>query len=301
MEWQKLFEQHLRSIGDWWVSDARRFELHLADREQLLMQRKKDQLHEKNGVIQKAIIQATIAHLEQKREDELIAYGLLTQWFIQQNNEFFLEERSEERQAILRNQKIVADDLKPVAKSEEAEWTAAKNETNADKRAPQHPRVYDRLGAVRYADLWWNRRNPAFPVVENDCTNFISQCLYAGGIPMWGMPVRNRGWWQQQTNWSFSWTVANSLRWYLSSSGNIIGTAEVEQADQLVPGDVICYDFEGDGNWNHNTMVTSIDPSGEPLVNAHTYDTRNRPWPYTDSPAWTEKIQYKFFHILDEV
>ncbi|MFX3618206.1 MAG: amidase domain-containing protein [Sporolactobacillus sp.] len=299
MEWQKLFEQHLRSIGDWWVSDAGRFELNLADREQLLMQRKKDQLHEKRGVIQKANIQATIHHLEQKRENEIIAYGLLTQWFIQQNNDFFLEERSEERQAILRNQKIVADDLKPVAKSDGAEWTTAKNGTN--RRVPRQRRVYDRLRAVRYADLWWNRRNPAFPVVENDCTNFISQCLYAGGIPMWGMPVRGRGWWQQQTNWSFSWTVANSLRWYLSSSGNIIGTAEVEQADQLVPGDVICYDFEGDGNWNHNTMVTSLDPSGEPLVNAHTYDTRNRPWPYTDSPAWTEKIQYKFFHILDEV
>lgn len=55
--------------------------------------------------------------------------------------------------------------------------------------------MYDREAAVRYANEWWNGRNPAFPVFDVDCTNFISQCLLAGGAPMHGYPNRERGWW----------------------------------------------------------------------------------------------------------
>ena len=50
---------------------------------------------------------------------------------------------------------------------------------------------------------------------ENNCTNFISQCLHAGGAPMRGYPNRGSGWWLQNKNWSYSWAVAHSLRLYL--------------------------------------------------------------------------------------
>ena len=42
---------------------------------------------------------------------------------------------------------------------------------------------YDRKAAVRYAHQWAFSRNPAFYDYEElggDCTNFASQCLYAG-------------------------------------------------------------------------------------------------------------------------
>lgn len=42
---------------------------------------------------------------------------------------------------------------------------------------------YRRMDAVAYAHYWAYRRNPAFYDFEEiggDCTNFASQCLYAG-------------------------------------------------------------------------------------------------------------------------
>ena len=71
---------------------------------------------------------------------------------------------------------------------------------------------YDRLAAVQYAERWWNDYNPQYRKFTVDCTNFISQCLLAGGAPMHGAPVRERGWWYQGDNWSFSWAVAHSLK-----------------------------------------------------------------------------------------
>ncbi|MCM3739616.1 amidase domain-containing protein [Oceanobacillus luteolus] len=157
--------------------------------------------------------------------------------------------------------------------------------------------VYDRREAVRYAERWWNSYNPAFRVFDDDCTNYISQCLYAGGAPMRGAPQRDRGWWYQGNNWSYSWSVAHSLRWYLSGSTVGLRGRELENPQDLMLGDVICYDFEGDGRWDHNTIVVNKDFYGMPLVNAHTNNSRNRYWTYEDSAAWTPNIQYKFFRI----
>ena len=64
--------------------------------------------------------------------------------------------------------------------------------------------LYDRLAAVRYADKWWNSYNPAYPKFEvDDCTNYVSQCLRAGGAPMWGYPNREKGWWIGGGNMEF--------------------------------------------------------------------------------------------------
>ncbi|AIF42653.1 amidase domain-containing protein [Virgibacillus sp. SK37] len=160
--------------------------------------------------------------------------------------------------------------------------------------------TYDRNQAVRYAERWWNSYNPAYKKFDVDCTNYVSQCLYAGGAPMRGAPSRETGWWYQNDNWSFSWAVAHSLRWYLSGSTQGLQGTEVDDASELLPGDIICYDFQGDGRWDHNTIVVTKDAYGMPLVNAHTNNSRNRYWSYEDSAAWTPDIKYKFFRIGDK-
>ncbi|EPR28081.1 putative cytosolic protein [Geobacillus sp. WSUCF1] len=70
-------------------------------------------------------------------------------------------------------------------------------------------------------------------------------------------------------------------------------------AEQLMAGDVICYDFQGDGRFDHSTIVVAKDQNGMPLVNAHTTNSRMRYWSYEDSSAYTPNIRYKFFHIID--
>ena len=158
---------------------------------------------------------------------------------------------------------------------------------------------YNRLKAVQYAERWWNTHNPAYKKFENNCTNYISQCLHAGEAPMRGYPNKGTGWWLRSNNWSYSWTVAHSLRLYLPNSKSGLRAREVSSPDQLLLGDVICYDFEGDGRYNHNTIVTGKDAYGMPLVNANTYNSRMRYWAYEDSSAYTPNMKYKFFTIVD--
>lgn len=158
--------------------------------------------------------------------------------------------------------------------------------------------MYNREAAVQYAEMWWDSYNPAYPKFDDDCTNFVSQCLRAGGAPFWGSPDRERGWWISGGTWSFSWSTAHSLRWYLAGSQKGMTAIQVDSADQLEIGDVILYDFQNDGRYDHSTIVTAKDGT-VPLVNAHTFNTRLRHWAYKDSYASTPNARYIFFKIND--
>lgn len=41
---------------------------------------------------------------------------------------------------------------------------------------------YNVSQVTRYADKWWNHRNPFYYPCNNDCANYVSQCLIAGGF-----------------------------------------------------------------------------------------------------------------------
>ncbi|WP_412734186.1 amidase domain-containing protein, partial [Heyndrickxia coagulans] len=43
---------------------------------------------------------------------------------------------------------------------------------------------YNPNAARDYAYKWWNKRNPNYQSFSNDCTNFVSQALHAGGYAM---------------------------------------------------------------------------------------------------------------------
>lgn len=164
---------------------------------------------------------------------------------------------------------------------------------------------YDRRAAAEYADRWWESGNPAFLEFEVDCSNYVSQCIFAGGAPMNYTDRRNAGWWYRGRSgsrelWSYSWAVANSLRSYLAASRSGLRALQVETPQQLEEGDVICYSWLGDGRYGHSTVVAAIDGNGMPLVNAHTVSSKHRYWDYRDSYAWTNNTQYRFFHIADE-
>jgi hypothetical protein len=163
-------------------------------------------------------------------------------------------------------------------------------------------RAYQRRKAQAYADRWWDHPNPEFIHFQVDCTNYVSQCLFAGGAPMNYTGNRSTGWWyrdQGKTDWSFSWSVAHSLYWYLNSSRTGLTAQRVQSPLDLDIGDVILYDWDGNGEYQHSTIVTAFDGNGMPLVNAHTSNSRHRYWDYRDSYAWSEKTVYRFFHISD--
>lgn len=253
---------------------------------------------DRGAVIVKTYARGKALRQQNREKWQAVLYEVHFQHLIKQKDLLYLEEEVEIREARFYDGDL-ADDYEVVPSQLEAAFSADLSLPDFEGGSRLAYR-YDRRKAVQYAERWWNSYNPAFKKFEVDCTNYISQCLYAGGAPMRGYPNRGQGWWMRGNNYSYSWAVANSLRWYLAGSKAGLRAKEVRSPDELVPGDVICYDFQGDGRFDHNTIVVAKDANRMPLVNAHTYNSRMRYWEYTDSSAYTPKIKYKFYSIHDD-
>lgn len=141
---------------------------------------------------------------------------------------------------------------------------------------------YNRFAAVLYAHRWAYGRNPKFYDYEEiggDCTNFASQCLFAGCGIMNFTPTF--GWYYLDANQkSPSWTGVPYLYNFLTRRTPSVGpTGEECAMEDLRPGDLVQFAFEGD-SYRHTPVVVSI---GQPvsldniLVAAHSYDADNRP------------------------
>jgi len=157
---------------------------------------------------------------------------------------------------------------------------------------------YSRINAVSYARTYALNPNPIFryfQLINNetsgDCTNFVSQCLLAGGAPM--IFNGSHPWWYRKNNtfstkddtWSIPWAVANSLYWALKTNqqSNSLGIKGYETPDigMLELGDLMF--FEGNnGNIFHAAIVTSFINS-QPLVSHHSFEALdinyNNSWP----------------------
>lgn len=142
--------------------------------------------------------------------------------------------------------------------------------------------VYDRAAAVRYARTWALGRNPQYydyEAIGGDCTNFVSQCLYAGAGIMNYTPTF--GWYYiDANNKSPSWTGVGYLYQFLTRSTRSVGPAAQESALQaLEPGDVVQLSFDG-VNWQHTPLVISAEHARSPdevLLAAHSHDSYARP------------------------
>ncbi|TLS37997.1 amidase domain-containing protein [Pseudalkalibacillus caeni] len=277
-----------------WLINRGDFRGLLDSNEEEAHHRLKNQLRErKASIIRGNIHSQTVSHF-QIEERNIIDYMLWHKFLVKQDNKIYQEERVEHRKAVFREDELISDEGVSIERDSGKPTIEDEERQKANK---EFGFSYNRLAAVKYAERWWNDYNPAYKSFDVDCTNYISQCLRAGGAPMRGYPGRSRGWWFQNNNWSYSWSVAHAFRWHLSGSTVGLKGKEVQTPGELQPGDVVCYDFDGDGHWQHSTIVVDHDGKGMPLVNAHTTNSRMRYWAYEDSTAWTPEIKYKFFQI----
>lgn len=157
---------------------------------------------------------------------------------------------------------------------------------------------YRRAEAASYARYWAYGRNPAFYDYENiggDCTNFASQCIYAGTGVMNFTPTF--GWYYiNADDKAPAWTGVEYLHDFLIrpevSPGPIcLVTQDLSAAE---PGDVIQLIFSGQ-IFQHSPIVIASSGNGTPAgiqIAAHSYDANCRPLSSYDYQ------QYRLLHIL---
>ena len=135
---------------------------------------------------------------------------------------------------------------------------------------------YRREDALRYAARWAFGRNPrylAFDGIGGDCTNFVSQCLFAGGGVM--NLQRDVGWYYRSpTDRAAAWSSVPHLRRFLLENRSVGPFARLATLEELVPGDVVQLGRE-DGVWYHTLLVTGVEETL--LVSAHSVDAHLRP------------------------
>ena len=136
--------------------------------------------------------------------------------------------------------------------------------------------TYNRGMAVAYAHKWAFGRNPAFynfDEVGGDCTNFVSQCIYAGSGVMNYTP--DLGWYYKSpSNRAAAWTGVEYLYRFLTKNTARGPYAFELQLEHAQPGDIIQLSFNP-VRFSHTMLVVNIYP--QILVSAHSDDSDNRP------------------------
>jgi hypothetical protein len=140
--------------------------------------------------------------------------------------------------------------------------------------------TYDRYSAIAYAKKRTSGRNPAYQAFANDCTNFMSQILRAGGMQFMREYEHGQGsWWMRNILpsghipvWGStdSWPLADVLPRHLME----YGLAHLVSDPRL--GDLLIYNWhDGGPEYDHLNYITNKVPSGDVLIVQHSTDYPN--------------------------
>ena len=142
---------------------------------------------------------------------------------------------------------------------------------------------YDRAAAAAFAVKYGKKPCPLYQVYSEDCTNFTSQCLLAGGwSPVGANPLdRHNG-----SKWfcinvvpgktqiaTDTWFNAGVFQNFLVGSGR--GYLVTDLYD-LMPGDLVQMRYPGSGAVTHTMIVSSV-VGNRRFVSEHTDNNVNKP------------------------
>jgi len=135
---------------------------------------------------------------------------------------------------------------------------------------------YNRAAAVAYARHWALRRNPAyydFQGIGGDCTNFVSQCVYAGAKVMNYTPIM--GWfYRSPSDRTPSWTGVQELYNFLVNNRTVGPCGHQVSQREVQPGDMVQLGTD-EGDFYHSLVIISTAP--HIMVAAHSYDALDKP------------------------
>lgn len=135
---------------------------------------------------------------------------------------------------------------------------------------------FNRDKAVAYAREWAYGRNPKyfnFNSIGGDCTNYASQCLYAGSGVMNFTPVA--GWYYRSLNdRAPAWTGVEYFHKFLINNQSLGPFAKEVPLEELQLGDFVQLG-RATGDYYHTPIVCGFSSQGI-LLAAHTFDTYNK-------------------------
>lgn len=160
--------------------------------------------------------------------------------------------------------------------------------------------------ASNYALQWALSRNPNYINFSNDCTNFASQALRAGG---WKdttslNSTQDASWfYKSSTNYAQTWSTAHGLKNRLTNGYELgatklgksfLGTGPEYLNNQIRVGDIILADWTGDGRYDHTMVVTEVNFSST-LVSYHSTDRKN--YSMSDVSSSSPNATFIVYHI----
>jgi hypothetical protein len=180
--------------------------------------------------------------------------------------------------------------------------------------------AYNGAAAAAYADTYWQTYNPAWPSFANsggDCTNFVSQALHAGGLSMRPSPTfsGDAAWYmaKKRNRWSYAASWVNAQHQSIFMLQYLPGVTQVASyyglapgataADHATQGDVVLYDWNNDGVYDHEAIITASDrtnPDGTTdwdLVDAHTNNRYHAYWTLAQYNASWATTRIAVLHI----
>jgi len=139
---------------------------------------------------------------------------------------------------------------------------------------------YNRNSVLNYAEKWALSRNPAyynFDLIGGDCTNFVSQCIFAGSKIM--NFSSSNGWFYNNLNSrSPSWTSVDFLYKFLINNNSVGPFGVLVSLENLDLGDIVQLSFDGI-TFSHSLIVVKISDFqlNSIFIASHSIDSFNKP------------------------
>lgn len=126
---------------------------------------------------------------------------------------------------------------------------------------------YNVSKAIAYADKYCINYNSSYNSYKGrggDCANFVSQCLYAGGFK------QDSVWYRHSVAWINVMKQIAHFKAY--------GTFLNANNGNLIKGNPIYFDWNGDGTYDHATICVGRNNNGVAILDSHTKDLYHATW-----------------------
>ena len=176
--------------------------------------------------------------------------------------------------------------------------------------------AYSRTNATNYADTYVFDHNPNFRYfTDRNCTNFVSQCMHAVGVPMTDAWYYHKTFLHIADSYSLSWTVANELKNYVKNDLGALRLvskwrkvadpthntyAYIDNSSNITNTgiEIVFYDWQDNGNIDHSSIVVGTGTSAGDfadygdLIDQNSYDRKHVIWNLDkyNTRRWTTAI-----------